>query len=706
MRRTKRGLGILAAVGVVSGVGLFAQSAQDFSQSPFLRIDPDRVVIADSKGQRPCGECHTLEWEVWKETKHAKIFDELHRKESAQEILKAMDLRTTKRGEALCMRCHYTVGPERKAIAGVSCESCHGPARDWIGVHNRWGGGAATRAQESPAAREKRIADSRAAGMLRPSVDIYGVTANCFECHTVPREDLVNQGGHSTGTMDFNLVNRVDTIRHNFLHAKQASDNRPLSAERKRVMFVMGRILAYEYSLRGLAEATAEGRYASAMLRRAKDAVSQLEEVSGVASIPVVTEVLKAGGKARLVPNNRTELLAAAQQIRTLGQRFTTTETGAQLASIDPLMSGESTGVPGGDTVTIAPPADSPSTPPPGPAATSPLVSGSRPASGTSQPVAQPPAARSQLPGQIRSRPAWWNNTNRSGMVGAGKCASCHSEAEEWWFNDKHNAAGKRIFGENAKSRQIADSYGIGVAGMRKADGICLSCHATVDEGSKVVRERGVSCESCHGAGKSYLDPHQEGGNPQQGMVALKKPADRAQTCAGCHRISDERLLAAGHPSGANYQAAAASNKIKHWPGKKNDRARQKRGESYPAIADGALNSAYTAAVAGRPVPKVAAVAPARGGGSAPAPSSGTDAPRPSGTPSASEESPRVARSSSTGVSAVPPAVPRYVPAASGPVPLDLEPLPADPSKLTIEELLLVLKRRIESIYTATSRTN
>src|SRR5688500_17654720 len=267
---------VLAVAGIGLGVGLFAQTPGDFRSSPFLRIDPDKIVITNAKGDRPCGECHTSEWGVWKNTKHAKTFDELHRNENAQDTMKAMDLRSPKRAEALCMRCHYTVGPERKAIAGVSCESCHGPARDWVNVHNKWAG-AKDKRSETPAGREQRIAESRAAGMLRPSADIYGVTANCFECHTVPSEELVNRGGHSTGTADFDLTTRVDTIRHNFLTSKT---NRALSAEHKRVLFVTGRILAYEYSLRGLANATANGRYAAAMGRSVKDAVGALEEIN------------------------------------------------------------------------------------------------------------------------------------------------------------------------------------------------------------------------------------------------------------------------------------------------------------------------------------------------------------------------------------------------------------------------------------------
>ena len=696
-------MGILAVAGLGLGVRLFAQAPGDFKDSPFLRIDPDKIVIENAKGQRPCGECHTNEWGVWKETKHAKIFDELHKNESAQEIMDKMGLRSPKRAEALCMRCHYTVGPERKAIAGVSCESCHGPARDWLNVHNKWAG-AKDKRSETPEGRAKRVVESRAAGMLRPSTDIYGVTANCFECHTVPSEELVNRGGHSTGTADFSLVTRVDSIRHNFLTTKT---NRPLSAEHKRVLFVMGRILGYEYSLRGLANATTNGRYASAMGRSVKEASGALEEIVQAVPIPEVAAILKAGANARLVPNNRRELESLAAQVRAQGERFTTRETGAALARIEPLMAGT-------DDVAAA---EGGSTEASGVAGES--GGGSSPGGGAvagravSAPAPEPPP-RADMPGQIRARATWFNANNKSGVVGAGKCSKCHGEAQDWWYSDKHAVAGKRLTGENPKARQIAELYGIGAANMARGDRICMSCHGTVDEGTKVVREQGVSCESCHGAGKKYLDPHQKGNNPVAGMTALKRAPDRAQTCIGCHRISDERLLAAGHPTGANYDVAAASNKIKHWPGAKPERERKKKGASYPAVADAALRSAYASAAGGRPIPNVKPVAP-----SAPsAPRTPTSIARAAGAAGASGGASAGAGAgggagSSAGArggggSSMPPYIPTgYVPRAStANVSLDAEPLPETTGSMTIEELMLLVKKRIDRIYAATSRGN
>src|SRR5205807_1948461 len=121
-RRAKRG-GIYCALLVA-----LPAAAQQPGNAAFLRIDPDKIVISDPATAKPCGDCHKQEVAVWRATAHAQQYDSLHRKEQASEILRRMGFRTYKRQEAVCMRCHYTVGPSREAVAGVSCDSCHGPA--------------------------------------------------------------------------------------------------------------------------------------------------------------------------------------------------------------------------------------------------------------------------------------------------------------------------------------------------------------------------------------------------------------------------------------------------------------------------------------------------------------------------------------------------------------------------------------------------
>ncbi|MDH3744669.1 MAG: cytochrome c family protein, partial [Acidobacteriota bacterium] len=175
-----------------------------------------------------CGECHIAEFDVWKKTPHATGFKTLHRKEQAETIAKKMGFRLIKR-DSLCFSCHYTpvVDDGRiRVVSGVSCESCHGAGADWIDVHNDYGAAGNYR-NETAEARQKRIDRSRRAGMRRPS-DLYPVVANCFSCHTVPSEKLVNIGGHTTGSGGFEFVEwSQERIRHNFLEGVRSGNQGP-----------------------------------------------------------------------------------------------------------------------------------------------------------------------------------------------------------------------------------------------------------------------------------------------------------------------------------------------------------------------------------------------------------------------------------------------------------------------------------------------
>ena len=713
MRTWSRVVALSVVVGLAAAqVSPAQQLAPAPPNAPYLRINPDRILIGDASGLKPCGECHEEEQKVWKATKHATGFNTMHRKESASDILTAMGFSVAKRQEAICMRCHYTVGPERTAVAGVSCESCHGPARDWINVHNRFVG-AKDRSQETVANREARIAASRVAGMLSPSTDPYAVASNCFDCHTVPNERLVNEGGHTAGTRSFDLLAGVGKIRHNFLGVEgPGRTNREMSPGRRRVLFVVGRIAAYEYALRGFALATRDSTYSSAMLKRVTAAVAQLQAVAATVRVAEVDEVLLAGRTAKLVANNRAGLESAADRIRAIGQRFAGSGKGGALAALDP----EISGTPPAESVVVS----AAVTTPPNASDTRPLAvapSASAPSAGraTTAPPSAAASARAELPGTIKARPDWFQPAGRSGFAEPGDCAGCHRQASGWWSKDKHSETGaRRLFGEDAKARTIAVLYGIGVEGMKRPANMCMSCHATVDETRRSAAapiEAGVSCESCHGAGAKFLEPHQQGGNPQLGMRALKQAADRAQTCAGCHRITDARLLAAGHSSGADYDIGRAMEKIKHWPDRKIDLARNKRGApAYTAIDDGALRVAFTNAVKGRPIPKVTVVTlaaaaaqstanPASAATAAPASAVAGALPTQAGESSPSAGGPRR--------SGLPPNVPSTrLPRRDAPtVSVTLEPIPPI-DRFTIEELLLMVKKRVERIHAAVRRVS
>ena len=157
-------------------------------------------------GAGECGECHKEEVQRWRESQHYKTFKELARRKKTKEITKALGIKRVKKGSE-CVVCHFTqqiVEGNSKVVAGISCESCHSPAKDWLDIHNDYGGKDFKKDQETVEHKKKRKADSLKAGMIVPS-DLYGLANNCYGCHLVPNEKLVNKGGHKAGSA-FELV--------------------------------------------------------------------------------------------------------------------------------------------------------------------------------------------------------------------------------------------------------------------------------------------------------------------------------------------------------------------------------------------------------------------------------------------------------------------------------------------------------------------
>lgn len=741
---------VVAALGIAGAGFVRAQLSPKLQDSPFLRLDPTKIMMDSRDTRVPCGECHKSEYEKWLTTKHADGFNTMHRSDLAQDILRDMGLQTTKRQESLCLRCHYTVkAPDLTAFAGVSCESCHGAARDWVKLHNDLGADVKKPEQETAAHRQARVTQSEAGGMLRPSGNLYAVAANCFECHTVPIEELINKGGHPAGSAKFELTERIGDIRHNFL-AQQwggGAENRAPTAERTRVTFVAGRILDYEYSIRGMAKATKPDRFSKSMERRIAKAKSALETVGQTAEISEVRDILAAGSKVRFTIGNSAALNTLADRIRVLGQRFTTAYDGTTLAALDALIAGntaavatEATAAPEGAAAAASATAAG-TAPPANAAATSAATSPSASAPTGSAPASQAPtagdAAASQpgatVSGAVHTRPPWFPKPDSKYQTTqeAEECSSCHAVAEDWWLNDKHQKSAFPLLNRDPKALDIGRLYGLSANEITMGNKICMNCHGTIKTAAPNVPVRmGVSCESCHGPSSAYLEPHQDGGNPQLGMVALKNASARAANCSRCHHISDERLLASGHPSGSDYNFASANTKIKHWPDDRRvGRARTRRGEpAYVEVGAGALTSAFQSTIATRPIPSVTVAAGAR-----PSSPASRSAPAPRTAAPVSRSATRSETSTTGGEPVAPPPRPpvprpasRATPNSGLPaVPLELdavgsdsvgadtvgadtvgtrEKLPGVNAETTTEDILLIIKRRLEQLYRALGR--
>ncbi len=321
-------------VGCGLAFGLLSAPGAAVAQSSAMhRIDPALV-----QGPDACGECHKTSVLAWKETQHAKTFKELPRRKKAKAITKAMGIKRIK-AESACLTCHFTsamVKGKVKPIAGISCESCHGGGKDWIKGHQDYGGKGVTKESESPDHRTKRFADAEAAGMIRP-VRLYSVAANCYGCHTVPNEKLVNVGGHPAGSK-FELVSWTQgEVRHNVWYSKS---NDEASAERKRMMYIVGRALDLEFALRGVAKATQKKKYAVSMARRAAAAKKAMASIAAAVSTPEIQEIIAAAGGAKLKLNNEAKLSAAADRVSAAAQKFAANHDGSAFGAIDALIPG------------------------------------------------------------------------------------------------------------------------------------------------------------------------------------------------------------------------------------------------------------------------------------------------------------------------------------------------------------------------------
>jgi len=284
--------------------------------------------------------------------------------------------------------------------------------------------------------------------------------------------------------------------------------------------------------------------------------------------------------------------------------------------------------------------------------------------------------------------------------LGPGSCglgqSNCHTNENNWWKDDAHHATVDAFYDDPAAYEKIAQLAGVGAGNMLKGNQRCASCHSTVISGKESREvEDGVSCESCHGPGSDYKDPHSEkpGGYEKAlklGMLELKNLDARAKTCVRCHYITDQKLVAAGHPNGANFNYISGIKKVaRHWK-------RQPAGDEL-------TKAPFERAMPAKgPVAQMVKVAPA-----AP-PVSMPPAKREAITPVETRQPARTAESvvappKNTIISQpTPTAVISPVDNAAPAAPLDLPPFPNISDTTSVQDILLIVKKRLELLYQKT----
>ena len=200
-------------------------------------------------------------------------------------------------------------------------------------------------------------------------------------------------------------------------------------------------------------------------------------------------------------------------------------------------------------------------------------------------------------------------------VLGPNKCTSCHDHEKQaaWAGKDTHAKALAQLEDKNAAKYAKA----IGLADPYDLKGSCVGCHATVFNGDA---NAGVSCETCHGAGSDYVEPHQQKGNHArsltQGLIDTRGSLQVwAKMCVDCHIMRDPKLIASGHKSGAEFDVGTGSQKIVHWDPPydfaKLSALGKAGGGGKPAAAAAAPKPETKPAAAAAPAPAAAPAAPA-----------------------------------------------------------------------------------------------
>lgn len=296
--------------------------------------DPAKIA-----GPNACAECHKQEAEAWKGTHHFKTFRDMPRNDGANAIARKMGVRRVK-SESLCLNCHFTVQDKnalKEPIAGISCESCHGAGKDWIKVHSGYSGKKAE--TETKAERQARWKAAGEKGMIRPGA-IYQLAKNCYGCHVVPHEDLVNKGGHRAGSA-FELVSwSQGEVRHNSWHSK-GKDNVAAPAARRRMLYAIGLGVELETAIRAVGQAKARKVYAFEMASRADRARQQMAVVAkAVPGVPQFAKLVELAHSADLKLGNETALATAADGISKTLSSISETYDGSTMAGLDSLIPG------------------------------------------------------------------------------------------------------------------------------------------------------------------------------------------------------------------------------------------------------------------------------------------------------------------------------------------------------------------------------
>ena len=155
MQRATIGAAAIVAAIVATSVGVvLARDDEKKRESP--------IAAGEYAGVKTCKKCHFKDFKTWKDTNHAKAFDNLPDKY---------------KGDPACLGCH-TTGHGQKGgfesaaatadLGGVQCEMCHGPGAEHAAYAK---------------SKEKEKDDPAVIEDIRGRVKGEGGKSACWKCH-------------------------------------------------------------------------------------------------------------------------------------------------------------------------------------------------------------------------------------------------------------------------------------------------------------------------------------------------------------------------------------------------------------------------------------------------------------------------------------------------------------------------------------------
>jgi hypothetical protein len=165
--------------------------------------------------------------------------------------------------------------------------------------------------------------------------NVYKLAENCFQCHTIPNEKLVNTSGHAASS-PIELVSwSQGEVRHHFLNGtKNQANTQDWLRSLRRGTYRRSRNTVFVVLLKPPPKRPTESRWRSG----SSAAKANLKKLSEVVPNPDIQQILTIADGVALKLNNEAAIMEAAEKISTTGKKIAGDLKGSDLAAVDPLI--------------------------------------------------------------------------------------------------------------------------------------------------------------------------------------------------------------------------------------------------------------------------------------------------------------------------------------------------------------------------------